>query len=789
MTKLRYIPPMATVGLAILVYALCPKPSLYGSTPWSEAVFDVDGRLLRLERAADEQYRLQAPHGSLPPALADALMLYEDRHFRHHPGINPAAVARAAWTTWVARTRTVGASTLSMQLARMRYRLDTTTMAGKLRQMGLALAYERHYSKDAILNAWLDLAPFGGNVEGIEAAALVYFDKPAADLAIAEILALVVVPQNPTGRNPATASGKRAMLAARDRLATRWLERRPDAALAAQLELPLAVRSPASLPNPAPHFTRDFLVDRTRKQRHRVTLDTQAQELVSATVHRYVDHRRRDGIVNAAALLVDHRTMSVVAEVGSAGFLDSTIDGQVNGTRARRSPGSTLKPFVYGLALDAGLIHPMTLLADAPARYAAYTPENFDRGFAGPILARDALIFSRNVPAVSLLSRVGTSQLHGLLDVGGVTRLKSPEHYGLAIALGGAEVTMRELVALYGALANGGSYRPLRDTGDDTAVSDAKRLLSMEAAFLVLDMLAANARPTLPDYAHDRSAFPVAWKTGTSYARRDAWSVGVFGQYVLAVWVGNFDGSGNAAFVGREAAAPLFFRLVDTLTPSVDPSAGPRAEPPAHLNLRRVDMCAPTGDLPGPHCPATTRGWFIPGVSPIRVSDVHRAVLVDETSGLRACDRSAPGTRLIVYEFWPSDMQRVMREAGLAVRSPPLPGPGCTDGRLAAAGHPPRITSPDAALIYRLREGDAGVPLAAVTDADARALYWYVGDRFLGRIAAGEVMHWAGEAGHHTVTAVDDLGRAATGRLTVLPVAGVMTDALAFGPMDAPGSF
>lgn len=767
-----------------LALALCPKPSLYGDTTFSAAVLDRQGRLLRLALADDERYRLRSRLDAISPAAIEATLLYEDRHFYRHPGVNPGSLPRALWSSYRRRGRPMGASTITMQLARMRFDLNTRTPAGKLVQIARAVQLERHYSKAEILEAYLNTAPYGGNIEGIGTASLVYFDKPAADLSLPEALALAVIPQNPARRNPASAAGYRHMAAARRRLLAMWAQAKPlDDETRAQFALPLAVRARSQLPFHAPHFSASILASATdRRGLIRTTLDLERQSMLERQLARYVDRKRALGIQNASAMLIEHRSMAVLAALGSADFFDPSIAGQVDGTRAKRSPGSTLKPFVYGLAIERGIIHPASLLKDAPTRFAAYTPENFDRGFMGPIKAKDALIASRNVPAIELLSRVGHVAFHEFLVDAGVRGLAAAEHYGLAMILGGNELSMRELVTAYAMLANGGLLRPLRTrSGEDKRPSD-KRLLSPEASFLVLDMLRDNPRPGALKLRRSSGAYgnepcesgpygtaPIAWKTGTSYAFRDAWSVGVFGPYVLAVWVGNFDGSANPAFVGRSAAAPLFFEIADALIAGLD-DARPACLRRAGLNIEQVEVCAATGDLPGRHCPRTEKAWFIPGVSPIKVSDVHRAVRIDRQTGLRACRFDGDNTREEVFEFWPSDILALYRRAGIAVRQAPAWAADCEVSHKEANGLPPRISSPTSGLTYHLRIdrlADERIPFAARTDSDVKRLFWFVDDRFIAASAGDETVFWKPVAGEHRILAVDDLGRSHSRPLSV----------------------
>ena len=763
-----------TTGL--LAWFALPKPALYDGLTFSTLVTARDGKPLKLKPAADGRYRLFTPLDDIAPAMIEATLLYEDRRFYRHPGVDPLALARGAWTTYVRRTRVVGGSTITMQLARLRFGMDTRTLLGKLRQSLRAVQLERHYEKGEILEAYLNLAPYGGSIEGVGTASRIYFDKPAGALGRGEAFALAVIPQNPSARFPTTAAGRNELLAARARLFEAWWQRTDhDAETIARARLVPTFRPPSALPSHAPHFVRDHVPPGHRSE-VRTTLNLDTQRLLEARIRDHLNLRRADGIANAAAMLVDHRGMEVLALVGSAGFFNVEIEGQVNGVRARRSPGSTLKPLLYASALDAGIIHPMTLLEDAPERYASFTPENFDRGFLGPVFARDALVHSRNVPAVRLLNDLGVERFRALLDRAQVGGLRPASDYGLALALGGNEMTMEELVQLYAAMASGGLWRPVTVEADaGVPKAQPTRLLSPEASFLVLDMLRDVPRPDARVLA-DGARSAIAWKTGTSYGFRDAWSVGVFGRYALAVWVGNFDGRGNPAFVGREAAGPLFFAIADSL--NADDDGGQNARMASTLNLRRVEVCATTGDLPGTHCPSTTASWFIPGVSPIKVSTIHRAVAVDVHTGLRSC-RTGSDTVQRVFEFWPSNLRTVIRRAGIAIRSPPPWSPECELDETSGIGLPPRIRSPQPALVYHATapDGDqANVPLSAVADADARALYWFVDDRLVATAAPGDDRFWTPRAGRFIVRVVDDLGRA-----DAVPVQ------VAAAPVRAPG--
>lgn len=494
------------------------------------------------------------------------------------------------------------------------------------------------------------------------------------------------------------------------------------------------------------------------------TLDLRLQQLTERVLAGYVREHRAIGIHNAAALLVDYRDLSVRAMVGSASFHSAEIEGQVNGTLAKRSPGSALKPFIYALAIDQGLIHPLTVLKDAPTSFGPYSPENFDGRFVGPITASDALIRSRNIPAVALSAQLTQPSFYQLLRSAGVAQMASERHYGLALALGGGEVTMEETAMLYATLANRGRIANLRHLVDEPHEPGA-RLLSEEASFMTLDMLRSAPRPD-DVYARRRSGVQAAWKTGTSWGFRDAWTAGVFGPYVLIVWVGNFDGHGNPAFVGVQAAAPLFFRLLDAI------AAGERLVEPVFRQpprLQRVEVCSASGDLPNVECPRTTSTWYIPGVSPIRVSQVHRRVWIDTRTGTQACPPyDLAHVRAEVFEFWSTDLLQLFAQAGMPRRRPPPPADCQRD---IQAGTPPQITSPLTAVTYTLRAGHLGaesIPLAANADSEVRRVHWFVDESYIGTGTPGIAIAWnPASTGRYIVRAVDDRGRADSRELNV----------------------
>jgi penicillin-binding protein 1C len=779
---------LAVLGMtAWFAWLILPKPPLLDGISFSQCVHDRNGKLLRVTLSADQKFRIWTPLEKISPDLIDATLRYEDKYYTRHPGVNPIALARGAADLLRFHRATTGGSTITMQLARLRFHLHTRTISGKLEQIMRALELERHYSKNQILEAYLNLAPYGRNLEGIGAASEIYFDKSATKLSRPEAIALSVIPQSPSrralhtdrdnhsvnlaqsswyDRNVAQASGlwgvRASSLQSESSRRDAYSPHSQDGCATLSMR-EFRPRMQTERKFIAPHFVQEVLETSHGRDEIVTTLDLEKQKAIERRVTGYVANNRNCGIENAAVFLVDTRTMDVLTQVGSADFHKADINGQVDGTRSPRSPGSTLKPFVYALAVEQGLIHPLSILADAPRSFGEYNPENFDREFLGPIRAGDALARSRNVPAVELASHLAHPTLYQFLSTADVRLPKAESFYGLALPLGGAEVSLQDLVRLYAALANNGELRPLRFTARDR-IAKPKRILSPEAAFLTLEMLGNVPRPEM-NCADGGHSARVYWKTGTSHGFRDAWSIAVFDHYVLGVWVGNFDGHANPAFVGRTAAAPLLFQIIDSLRAAWPEPTVPH-QPPPGANLKRVEFCALSGDLPNRFCTQHVEGWFIPGVSPIKTCDVHREVLVDVTTGLRVpIDDGTRQLKREVYEFWPGDFLTLFEEAGIPRRVPPPFVPDTGSDVASRAGQKPIILSPNSKEI--LLASKKTIPLRAKADADVREIFWFAGKQFLGKAAPNQVLEWSAAIGDYEVTALDDHGRAGSHSVVV----------------------
>ena len=538
-------------------------PSLTVAT--SVEVLDRDSTLLRAYTVDDGRWRLALAPDQVDPLYLQMLIAYEDKRFRDHAGVDPRSMLRAVLQA-VRNGRVIsGGSTLTMQTARLLEEGTTGEVGGKLRQMRVALALERRLTKDQILQLYLHLAPFGGNLEGVRAASISYFGKEPGRLTPAEAALLVAIPQAPESRRPDRAADRAE--AARNRVLARAVAEGvidPETAEAARREAVPGERKP--FPALAPH-----LADRARGEepglgRHDLTLDASLQRKLETLAREAVAGRSEE--LQVAILVVDHASGEILASVGSAGYQADLRQGFVDMTQALRSPGSTLKPLVYALAFDEGLAHPETLIDDKPMTFGTYAPQNFDRLYRGTIRLREALQLSLNIPVVQLTEALGPAKLIAAMEKAGMKPVFPGDAPGLAIALGGVGVTLEDMVGLYATLARGGVVRPLtfRMNGDG---AEGQRVVSSVAAWQVGDILAGLAPP--PGAPSNR----LAYKTGTSYGHRDAWAIGYDGTHVVGVWMGRADGTPVPGAFGADVAAPVLFQAFDRLKSKLIP------QPPA----------------------------------------------------------------------------------------------------------------------------------------------------------------------------------------------------------------
>lgn len=615
-------------------------------TEASVEVRDRHGALLRVFPVEDGRIRLAPNLDQVDPAFIEMLIAYEDKRFFDHAGVDVRAAARAMGQAIIAGRVVSGGSTLSMQVARLLENSGTGRWEGKIRQVRVALALEQRLSKQQILALYLAHAPYGGPVEGLRAGALAWFGKEPKRLTTAEAALLIALPQSPEARRPDR--HPQAALTARDRVLARL-----DAADHGRADVPRRMRP---LPRLAPHLADHARSQDPLTQRHDLTLDATLQSRLETLAARAVQGEPRG--VSAAIVVAEHGTGALRAAVGSASYSDGHgTAGFVDMTRALRSPGSTLKPFVYGMGFDQGLVHPDTLIDDVPVSFGRYAPQNFDGQFRGTLTVREALQLSLNIPPVVLTRELGPARLMATLRVGGAVPKVAGGRAGLAVALGGVGMTLMDLVQLYGGLANGGRVQALHWRSNH-AVQAPKPLMSRSAAWQVGHILASIAPPA------GVAATPgqIAYKTGTSYGHRDAWAIGYDGQHVIGVWLGRPDGTPVPGAFGGALAAPVLFEAFGRIAPHRTPLSSP---PPETLLLSTSALPAPlqrfrsreAAFAPAPGAPQVR---FPPDGAVLRIQGGDLA--------LKLASGAMPFTVLVDGEQVLSNLRR--REVPLALHSP-----------------------------------------------------------------------------------------------------------------------
>ncbi len=719
---------------------------------YSPMILDANGQLLHTALSKDEKWRLPLEEEDITPLLEKAILTKEDRWFYQHPGVNPLAVIRALARNIVRGKTTSGASTITMQVARL-LEPRPRNIGSKCIEMLRAFQIEMCLSKKEILCLYLNLAPYGGNIEGIRSAAYFYLQKNPNHLSLAEITALSVIPNRPNSLTP----GKQNEAVLQER--NRWLQWFADKGfftkeqIADALREPFdAVRQPA--PRLAPHLSRRLLQqETTRKIKTTLQLNLQLQS--EKIIADYVRSLQAYGIHNATAVVVDNQTRSVLAYIGSADFFDSTDGGQVNGAAAVRQPGSTLKPLLYGLAIDAGMLTPKTMIPDVPINYSGYVPENYDQRFNGLVSVEYALMHSLNIPAVNTLKATGKEKLIRALSQCRFEQIKKDQHkLGLSMILGGCGTTLEELTGLYSTLANNGIYEPLCYLKTKTQTPGI-RILTREAVYMLHETLSKTDRPDLPvNWSATESLPRIAWKTGTSYGRRDAWSLGYNQRYTIGVWVGNFSGKGVPELSGATIATPLLFRLFNALDRE---SHTQWFRPPDQLEQRMV--CTETGHIPGPQCGQVVMDYFIPLVSPGTLCEHQKELAVSPDEGISYCVYCLPqsGYKKKWFTVFPEEVQAFMEQYQALKNKLPPHNPLCTQ---VWGEKGPLIKSPKHQSEYYLsKQHPEPIALECQPAADVSMVHWYINDRFYKSTPARQKIFFMPDAGRQKISCTDDKGR------------------------------
>ncbi|RZI23038.1 penicillin-binding protein 1C [Pseudomonas sp. 770NI] len=758
------------LGCVVLVVALLWLADRIWPLPLPQddlarVVLAEDGTPLWRFADANGVWRYPVHTSEVSPYYLDALLTYEDRWFYQHPGVNPLALVRATWQNLSGARVVSGGSTLSMQVARL---LDphSRTLHGKLRQLWRTAQLEWHLSKDEILNLYLNRAPFGGTLQGVAAASWAYLGKSPSQLTHAEAALLAVLPQAPSRLRP-DRHPQRAQ-EARDKVLRRLAEFQvwPQSAVDEALEEPLLL-APRLEPSLAPLLARRLnrpdsppLIRTTLD----ATLQRRLEDLLLGWRARLPEH------TSAAILVVEEESMAVRAYLGSVDINDTKRFGHVDMISALRSPGSTLKPFLYGMALDDGLIHSESLLQDVPRRYGDYRPGNFSMGFTGAVPASTALSSSLNLPAVQLLEAYGPKRFAAQMRIGGVPlALPALAEPNLALILGGAGSRLEDLVSGYSALARDGKSATLRLQPDDALRE--RPLLSPGAAWIVRRILSGQARPDRDPRAELVQRPVLAWKTGTSYGFRDAWAIGVGPRYLIGVWIGRPDGTPVAGQFGLASAAPLMLQVHDVLT-NRDSQRGISAPvKPVPANIGVAAICWPLGQpmsRSDPNCRRQRFAWTLDNTTPPTLQALDQPLSVGlmesiwvNTKGLRV-DAHCPGATSKSIALWPAPLEPWLPRVERREARIPAADPDCP---------PPALAASSPLSIVGVREGDQ-LRLPAASQQALRlnisALggsgrrWWFLNGAPLGDSASQDSINASFERlGRYQLSVLDEAGQTA----------------------------
>lgn len=753
---------------------------------YSTLVTASDGTVLHAFLNEEDKWRLYTELDEITPLLRQTILQKEDRYFYYHFGINPVSVGRALAKNLTTGRRTSGASTITMQVVRL-LEPRKRTYGSKIIEMLRAMQLEWHYSKDEILQLYLNLIPYGSNVEGIKSASMLYFGKLPEVLSLAEITTLTIIPNRPSSLR----LGRKNPYIVQER--NKWLRRFEKAALFDPQVIEDALREPLraerrEAPKLAPH-----LAIRLRKQYPQLPIvrstlvparQTQAEQLT----RNYVNRLRSMNIHNAAVVVINNETMNVEAYVGSADFNNPYDGGQVDGVRAVRSPGSTLKPLLYAVGFDKGLITPKTTLNDVPTNFGGFEPENFDRRFNGKVTVEFALANSLNIPAVKVLSDLTPSVLIDYLKKADFQTVKKQSAgLGLSMILGGCGVTLEELTRLFAAFAHEGQLKGLHYTMDDKlnetsspalllagkggkkkpnsqrAEGGGERLISPEATYLITSILTQVTRPDLPNNFDNTYHLPrIAWKTGTSYGKKDAWSIGYNRRFTVGVWVGNFSGAGVPELNGANIATPLLFDIFNTLDYN-SPTGWFKSAP----DVVRRKVCAESGDVPSEFCTHQLLDYAIMGVSSTRKCQHVKWVFTDPTGQRSYCTECLPDSGYIkkLYPNLAPELIAYYELNRVPYAKIPPHNPACT--RVLEVGAPV-IISPNDGSEYFL-EGQQ-LQLACQAANDVKEVYWYLNDRLYQKTSPQQPLFVTPPLGKVKISCSDDKGRNTDVRINVIAV-------------------
>jgi penicillin-binding protein 1C len=736
---------LAVILLSMDVLFPVPKVNSY-----SKEIIAKDGTLLSAYLSDDDKWRLETTLDEISPNLIKSIIEKEDKWFAYHTGINPVSMIRALYNNIITGERTSGASTITMQVARMLEPKDRNYF-NKILEVVRAVQIELHYSKKEILELYLNLLPYGGNIEGVKAASYIYFNHPPNQLSLSQVILLSVIPNDPNSLRLDRSVD--FSVKERDNLIRKFIKDE----IFTKSELKDALDEPVMLnrfpmPSLAPHFSY-YIKNKYDGNRIVTTLDLKIQHTSENLLWNYVNRVISKGVSNGAVIILDNKTSSVIGYCGSSNFYDENSSGQVNGITAVRSPGSTLKPALYAYAFDRGILTPKMKLYDIPTNYDGYEPENYDLNYYGEITAGFALANSLNIPAVSLLKEVKIENFIQLLSQSGFDDIaRRKNDFGLSIILGGCGVTLEEIAGLYSAFANEGVLRTIRYKPDEKV--NESEVFSHSSTYLIADLLSGNSTDDFYKYLQGEGHPKFAWKTGTSYGKRDAWAVGFNKAFTIGVWLGNFNGQGSPHLSGAEMAVPLLYELFGAIDFSPEENW---FEQPESILERKV--CSESGLLPSPFCSDLTTDYYIEDVSHNKVCNIHKEIYTNSDFTIQYCTECLPsnGYKKKVYTIHNPQLNIWYLQHDIQFKKPPPHNREC---QAMYTEQGPHIISPSVSYQYLVEENSQQeILLSAVSDGTVKTHYWFLNDNYFTKCEPGERIFFQPKQGELKITCMDDKGR------------------------------
>lgn len=719
---------------------------------YSTTIVDAKGEVIHAFLNKSDKWRMKTEEKEISPLLKKTILFKEDRHFYNHFGINPFSLTRAFFKNIISRKRVSGASTITMQVARL-LEPKRRSYWSKVIEIFRAFQLEWKYSKDEIFRLYINLLPYGSNVEGVKSASVLYFQKNPYKLSLAEIAALSIIPNRPTSLK----IGNSNPYIEKER--NRWLRKWEREGLFTKKQIEDAISEPfvakrIEAPKYAPHFAHR-LKKLYPNENVKTYLEMNTQLKLEKIISDYTKGLLGMDIHNAACVVIDNKTQKVIAYIGSADFYNETDGGQVNGANSIRQPGSALKPLLYGLCIDKGIFTPQTVISDVPLNIKGYRPENYDQTFKGPVTVSFALENSLNIPAVKALNTLGKDVMIDKLITCGFKQIdRDKNKLGLSLILGGCGVTLEEMTGLFSIMPhNGLFYKPSFSNFDKK--EKGKRILSPAANFMVTEILAKISRPDLPVGYENSTKLPkIAWKTGTSYGRRDAWSIGYNKNYTVGIWVGNFSNKGVADLSGATIATPLLFQIFNTLDYN---SSNEWFFMPDGCNLRMV--CSETGDLPGPQCVNQRMDYYIPLASGSKQCEHMKEYAVSADEKMVYCKSCQPetGYKKKWFKIIAPEIQAWYNERNIGYSQLPPHNPDCDKIFIENA---PVITFPINGNDYYIsKQNPEPLQLTCQVTSDVREVFWYIDNKFYKKTLAGAKEFFTPVQGKTKISCTDDKGR------------------------------